>query len=347
MGVTVGDVAEAAKVSATTVSLCFQENSRISAKTRQRVLSVAEKLGYVPNQFARRLRSGKSQLIALLVAEMHSPSIIEIISGVERACIEQGYNALVFNTFRDIEIEKKVVQSACELKVEGIIVMASEEKNERLLQLCESHFPLVYLNSLPPIPDCSHIIYDMEMITKTGMGYLLGLGHRRILLVTSEENSKKFSSFAHFEKAYGKALKKQGIKIDPRLIRYGGTTIEDGRNAVTNVIQEGVDFSAVFAICDEAALGVIEGLEQHGKRVPIDVSVLGIDNISTSALSRIGLTTIEMYNTSSDEKNLGTLAAKMLLRAIGNNGESPVEFLVLKPNLIERQSCRRILSGSE
>lgn len=341
MGVTVGDVAEAAKVSATTVSLCFQEESRISAKTRQRVLKVAEKLGYVPNQFARRLRSGKSQLIALLVAEMHSPSIIEIISGVERACIEHGYNALVFNTFRDIEVEKKVVQSACELKAEGIIVMASEEKNDRILQLCESHFPLVYLNSLPPIPDCSHIIYDMDAITKTGMEYLLSLGHRRILLVNSDKNSKNFSSFARFEEAYRKVLKKQRLQIDPQLIRYSGTTIEDGRNAITNAIQDGVDFSAVFAICDEAALGVIEGLEQHGKKVPKDVSVLGIDNIDVSALNRIGLTTIEIYNATSAEKNLGTLAAKILLQAIENGVETPAESIILKPHLIERQSCRK------
>lgn len=342
MGVTVHDVAQAAKVSATTVSLCFQEESRISAKTRQRVLDAAERLGYVPNQFARRLRSGKSQLIALLVAEMHSPSIIEIISGVERASIEHGYNALVFNTFRDVEIEKKVVQSACELKAEGIIVMASEEKNERLLQLCESHFPLVYLNSLPPVPDCSHIIYDMAAITRTGMEYLLGLGHRRILLVNSEENSKNFSSFARFEKAYRRALKKQGIKIDPQLIRYSGTTIEDGRDAINDAIQDGVDFSAVFAICDVAALGVIEALEQHGKKVPKDVSVLGIDNIDISALSRIDLTTIEIHNAASHEKNLGTLAAKILLRAIENGAEAPAESVVLKPRLVQRQSCRSI-----
>lgn len=343
MGVTVADVAKAAKVSATTVSLSFQKESRISLKTRQRVLKVAEKLGYVPNQFARRLRSGKSQLIALLVAEMHSPSIIKIISGVERACIEHGYNALVFNTFRDIEIETKVVQSACELKAEGIIVMASEEKNERLLQLCESNFPLVYLNSLPPIPDRSYIIYDMEAITKTGMEYLLNLGHRRILMVNSEENSKNFSSFARFEKSYRAALRKQGIKIDPQLIRYSGTTIDDGRNAVTKAIQDGVDFSAVFAICDEAALGVIEGLEQHGKKVPRDVSVLGIDNIDVSALNRIELTTIEIYNATSDEENLGMLAAKMLMRAINNDVETVAESIVLKSRLIERQSCRKFL----
>lgn len=341
MGVTVGDVAEAAKVSATTVSLCFQEGSRISAKTRQRVLSMAEKMGYVPNQFARRLRSGKSRLIALLVAEMHSPSIIKIISGVERACIEQGYNALVFNTFRDIEIEKKVVLSACELKAEGIIVMASEEKNERLLQLGENHFPLVFLNSLPPVPNCSHIIYDMEGIAQTGMEYLLGLGHRQILLVNSEESVKNFSSFARFEKGYRTALRKRRIKIDPQLIRYSGTTIEDGRTAVTNAIQDGVDFSAVFAICDEAALGVIEGLEQHRKKVPRDVSVLGIDNIAVSALNRIGLTTIEIYNVASEEKNLGMLAAKILLRAIENGGGISAESIVLKPRLIERQSCRK------
>jgi DNA-binding LacI/PurR family transcriptional regulator len=74
--------------------------------------------------------------------------------------------------------------------------------------------------------------------------------------------------------------------------------------------------------------------------VPRDVSVLGIDNIAVSALNRIGLTTIEIYNASSDEKNLGMLAAKILLQAIDNGDGTSAESIVLKPRLVERQSCR-------
>lgn len=337
MGVTAADVAKAAKVSDTTVALCFQEESRISAKTRQRVLETAKKLGYVPNQFARRLRAGKSRLIALLVAETHSASIAEIIADVERACIGKGYNVLVFNTFRDIEIEKHVVQSACELMVEGIIVMASEETNEQLLQLCREHFPVVYLNSLPPVASCNHIIYDMEAVGSMGTEYLLGLGHKRILLINSEERSKKFSSFARLENNYRRTLQKHGIKLNPRLTRYAGTTMEDGYNAIKRALDEGIEFSAVLAICDEAAFGAIECLEEHGRKVPDEVSVLGIDNVNVSALSRISLTTIEIYNNT--QKKLGNLATDLLFDAIENGKNAMGKSVVLTPRLIKRNSC--------
>jgi LacI family transcriptional regulator len=336
--VTVLDVAQAAQVSATTVSLSFQEESRVSPATRNRVLATAQQLGYIPNQFARRLRSGKSRLIGLLVAEMHSPRIAQVIADVERLGIEQGYNVLVFNTFRDIEIEKRVVQSASELSVEGIIIMACEEKNERLDQMCAAHFPLVYLNSLPPQTQCPHIIYDMEKVASIGMKYLLRLGHRKILLLNSEKKFENFSSFSRLEKTFRATLKKRGIACNPDFIRYCGTTIEAGRNAIAEALQEGLDFSAVFAVCDATALGAIESLEASGHQVPRDVSVLGIDNIEIAALSRINLSTIQIDST---KRGLGELAMHLLFQTIEKGEYTPEQKIVLQPRLIERQSCRQ------
>lgn len=337
MRVTIAEIAETAKVSATTVSLCFQENSRVSPPTRQRVLQAAKRLGYIPNQFARRLRSGKSQLIGLLVAEMHSSSIAQIIADVERLGIEKGYNVLVFNTFRDIEIEKRVVQSARELSVEGLIVMACEEKNEHLDQLCAARFPMVYLNSMPPQKQCPHIIYNMQEVARIGTEYLLGLGHRNILLLNSEKRFQHFSSFSSLEKTFCATLQKHGIPGNPDFIRHCGTTIEAGRDAISEALQEGLDFSAVFAVCDATALGAIEGLEAGKKKVPRDVSVLGIDNIEVAALNRINLSTIEIDST---KRGLGEVAAQLLFQTIENGAYTLDQKIVLQPRLIQRKTCR-------
>jgi LacI family transcriptional regulator len=335
--ITIADVAKTANVSATTVSLCFQEESRVSPQTRAHVLTTAQRLGYIPNQFARRLRSGKSRLIGLLVAEMHSASIARLIADVERFSIERGYNVLVFNTFRDIAIEKRVVQSARELSVEGLIIMACEEKNEWLDQLCAAHFPLVYLNSMPPQQQCPHIIYDMEAVARIGTEYLLALGHRNILLLNSEKKFKKFSSFARLENTFRATLRSRNIPCAPNSVRYCGTTIEAGRDAVENALREGHDFSAVFAVCDATALGVIEGLEANGKKVPRDISVLGIDNIEVAALSRINLSTIQIDST---QQGLGELSARLLFQIIESGDYLPNQNVILQPRLIERQTCR-------
>jgi LacI family transcriptional regulator len=304
------------------------------------VRAVAAQLGYVPNQFARRLRSGKSRLIGLLVAEVYTPFMAEIIAGVESEIVEQGYNVLVFSTFRDIEIEKRVVQSVCELMVEGIIVAACEEENPLLRQLCENRFPLVYLDSRPPLPDCAYVMNDMEAVARLGMEYLLRLGHRRILLVNGEERIKSFSAFAALENEYRAALQESGVAPDDALIRYHGITLRDGYDAVQSALEEGVEFSAVFAVSDHVALGVIECLEAHGKKVPDDVSVLGIDNSEISGLSRIGLSTIETYHKTSGKEDMGTLAAHSLLEMIGQEGSTPAPPIILKPRLVRRHSCR-------
>jgi LacI family transcriptional regulator len=306
------------------------------------VRGIAARLGYVPNQFARRLRSGKSRLIGLLVAEVYTPFMAEIIAGVERAIVEKGYNVLVFSTFRDIEIEKRVVQSVCELMVEGIIITACEAENPLLRQLCESRFPLVYLDSKPPLPDCAYVMNDMEAVARLGTEYLLRLGHRRILLVNGEARIKSFSAFAALESAYRVALQKAGVKPDDALIRYQGISLRDGYAAVQDALEEGVDFSAVFAVSDNVALGVIECLEAHGKKVPDDVSVLGIDNSEISGLSRIGLSTIETYHKTSGKEDMGTLAAQSLLKMIEQDGSTPAPPIILRPRLVRRQSCQDI-----
>ncbi len=341
MAVTIADVARDAEVSETTVSLCFRKGSRISASTRTHVRSVAAQLGYVPNQFARRLRSGKSRLIALLVAEVYTPFMAEIVAGVESAIVENGYNVLVFSTLRDIEIEKRVLQSVCELMVEGIIVAACEEENPLLRQLCASRFPLVHLDSQPPLPGCAYVMNDMEAIARLGTEHLLELGHRRILLVNGEARNKSFSAFSGLESGYRTALEKVDVVPDPELIRYHGIAMRDGYAAVQRALEQNVDFSAVFAVSDYVALGVIECLEANGKKVPEDIAVLGIDNSEVSGLSRIGLSTIESQYKTSGKADMGTLAAQSLLEMIECGGSTPAHEIILKPRLVPRQSCKQ------
>ncbi|MHB1459520.1 MAG: LacI family DNA-binding transcriptional regulator, partial [Armatimonadota bacterium] len=122
MPVTILDVAKTAGVSPSTVSLCFKGKTRISDSTRKRVLEIAREIGYVPNQFARRLRLGKSKLIVLIVPEIDTPFISDIVTTVEKTLAVDGYHVLVFSTFRNIELEKRAVQAAMELSVEGVII---------------------------------------------------------------------------------------------------------------------------------------------------------------------------------------------------------------------------------
>ncbi|MHB1459266.1 MAG: LacI family DNA-binding transcriptional regulator [Armatimonadota bacterium] len=344
MTVTILDVAERAGVSATTVSLCFKGKTRISNATRQRVLETARQIGYVPNQFARRLRLGKSKLIVLIVPEIDTPFISDIVSTVEKTLADDGYHVLIFSTFRSIDLEMRAVQAAMELSVEGVIIAACEKENENLKQLHESQCAVIYIDSTPSDGEqSSYVINDIGSAGALGTEYLLRLGHHNVLLINGSEEHINFSSFRLLAEAYNSTLDKHGIIPDQRLIVNQGLYIDDGFKAVEKALADNVEFSSVFAISDLVALGAIQCLERHGYRVPEDVSVLGIDNIEVANLDRIGLTTIEMYNPHVDNKSIGHAAAQMLVQVIASGDPATCEsrHVVFKPRLVFRNSCRR------
>lgn len=344
MKVTISDVAERSGVSTTTVSLCYKEGSRVSNATRQKVLAAAREIGYVPNQFARRLRLGKSKLIVLIVPEIDTPFISDIVTTVEETLARDGYNVVVFSTFRDIDLEKKAVQAAMELSVEGVIVAACEKYNENLEHLRRSTCPVVFVDSIPSDSfEGNYVINDMTAAGGLGTEYLLRLGHRDILLINGPEHHKHFSSFKHLADAYNAMLDKYEIGPSQHMIVNTGLYIEDGFKAIERALAEDLSFSAVFAVSDWVALGAIQCLERHGYRVPDDVSVLGIDNIAAAGLDRINLTSIEMYNPYSSKQTMGCAAARMLLQAIQSEDASSCKgkSIVFKPRLVFRNSCKQ------
>ncbi|MHB9036616.1 MAG: LacI family DNA-binding transcriptional regulator [Armatimonadota bacterium] len=344
MPVTISDVAKRAGVSATTVSLCFKEGTRISDVTRNKVLGVAREIGYVPNEFARRLRLGRSRLIVLIVPEIDTPFISDIVSTVEETLASDGYHVLIFSTFRNIDLEKRAVQAAMELSVEGVIIAACEKENENLAQLRESGCPVIFIDSIPITKeDSNYVVNDISAAGSLGTEYLLRLGHSNMLLINGPEQHRHFSSFKHLAGAFWNTLDKHEIAPDQRLIINQGLYIEDGYKAVEKALADNLDFSAVFAVSDWVALGAIQCLERHGFRVPEDVSVLGIDNISVASLDRIALTTIEMYNPHSSKESMGYAAAQMLLKVLRSENPAACQnkSVVFKPKLVFRNSCRQ------
>lgn len=324
----------------TTVSLCFQEGSRISDKTRKKVLAAAKEIGYVPNQFARRLRLGKSRLVGLVVTEVDTPFVADIIAGVEQTLAAEGYNVLVFSTFRDIQTEKNVVRAAYEMMAEGLIVAACEEKNSVLQNLSNIDYPIVYVDSIPPESNGAYVINDMDAIARLGLEHLLSLGHKDILIINGQEVYRNFSSFLKFDNTYRSVFANNGIKVREELLRYGGAYIKDGCSAISSALDDGVDFSAVFAISDMVALGVIEGLERRGLSVPRDISVIGIDDSEVSSLKRIGLSTIATCSNESGKQNMGVIAANILLDMLSTeNSQTSTKNVILRPHLVLRDSC--------
>lgn len=335
--ITVSEIAKKAGVSATTVSLCFQKDSRISEKTRKKVLDIASNHGYFPNKIAQMLRCGESNLIGIVVSESDTPFMQDIVTNAEKVLSENGYNVMIFSTYREIEREREVLTAAMEFKARGLIVTACERDDPELISISKSGLPLVCVDSQPKNVKSHLILEDMEGISKMGVNYLLGLGHRKILFLNAWKEHEHFTSFATFNRVCKETLAANNVELGGKYFKNAGLYVKDGFKAVTEALWDGLDFTAVFCISDNVAVGAIDALEEKGKKIPTDVSVLGIDDSEIAKLKRISLTTIGT-SYGNTYMHIGEMAADLLIRSIDDE-TYPLKEIIMLPKLVERDSC--------
>ena len=216
----------------------------------------------------------------------------------------------------------------------GLIVCACERENEVLSNLS---IPVVCVDSVPPKVNSHYIIEDMDSIVRCGLDYLFSLGHEKILFVNGSENEEHFNSFIHFSKAAKKYMREKGLEPGKKYFVNGGIYIKDGYKAVSQALWQDLDFTAVFCISDNVAIGAIDALEEKGRSVPDQVSVLGIDNSEIGKLRRISLTTVSTYY-GDNYMHIGEMAADLLLKSV-NNKDYPLKKIVMEPKLVVRGSC--------
>jgi len=335
--ITVNEIAKLAGVSATTVSLCFKEKSRISENTRKKVLEIASKHGYFPNKIAQILKKGSSNLVGIVVSEFDTPFMQEIVTNAERYLSDVGYKVMIFSTYRDLEKEKEALTQLMEFQACGLIVCACERENDLLSRISKS-LPTVCVDSEPPNVNSHYIIENMTGIVKTGLDYLLSLGHEKILFINGSKKEEHFKSFKLFNDTSKEYLKTKGIELGKKYFINGGIYIKDGYNAIQQALWQNLDFSAVFCISDNVAVGVMEALDEKGISIPEEVSVLGVDDSEMAKLRRINLTTI-VTTYGKNYMHIGEMAADLLIKSLRDK-DYPLKKIIMEPKLVVRGSCK-------
>ncbi len=284
--VTSADVAKLAKVSQSAVSRTFTPGGSVSADTRARVLKAASDLGYRPNALARAMISGRSRLIALLVAYLDNQFYPVVLERLSRSLQARGYHVLLFMT--EPGKQDQVVQQIMQYQIEGI-VMASATLSSRLARECaKTGIPVVLFNRYVASSPASSVTSDNIEGGRLVARFLVDGGHERIAFIAGLEDS---STNRDREAGFYKGLAEQGVTAWARDV--GGYTFEGAARAARSLFGQADRPDAVFVANDHMAFSVMDVLRQELKlRIPEDVSVIGYDDVPEAAWAGYRLTTI-------------------------------------------------------
>ncbi|TNY36177.1 LacI family DNA-binding transcriptional regulator [Thermomonospora catenispora] len=312
MPVTIRDVAKASGVHVSTVSRTFSAPHLVNAETRSRVLAVAERLGYRPNRAARSLTTGRTGNIGLIVADLADPFFPPLIKAAQAAARRQDYHLFVADTDENPAEEEELIL-AFSKQVDGIVLCSPRLPNKALEKLAK-RVPFVLVNRR--IRGLTTVVMDVAQGARAAMAHLMGLGHRRIAVVTGPSGSW---TGGEIRKAVTETPDADTVVIGPHR-----PTEEGGSAVAARVAESGV--TGVLAYNDLVAIGLIEGLAGLGVSVPGDISVIGFDDSVTGRLYRPRLTTVAM-----PAGDAGRMAVDLLVQSMSAS-------TVLETHLVVRES---------
>jgi LacI family transcriptional regulator len=304
----------------------------ISEATRRRVLDAARKLNYHPDSAARKLVSGKSRMLGLVLRQ--SPEQVfadaflpQVILGLGQATARQGFHVLLSPL--EPNDHAGYTRLIHEKHVDGIIMSGPRQADQDLIDLHRSSVPLMLMGQMPGT-DLPFVDVDAMKGAAAAVGHLVQLGHQRIGFVTNA--SLDYTSAQHRLAGYRQALEQAGLPYDAALVRMGNFTPASGVAAMEELLELNPRPTAVFAASDVVALGAMQAIKRAGLRIPEDVAVVGFDDVPLVGFTDPPLTTIRL-----PAYGLGWAAGERLARVIQGD-ELDQRGVFLETELIVRES---------
>jgi LacI family transcriptional regulator len=328
--VTVIDIAHAAGVSKSTVSLVLQGSSLVNEATRAKVNAVIRELGYVYNRGAANLRQAKSKIVGIVVNDLTNSFFAELAVGVDMVVQSAGYVQFLSNTGESIDRQREVVASMREHGISGLIVSpARGTEAADFKSLTNAGIPVVIVVRNIPGAKVSSLVSDNLAGASAAVEHLASLGHRRIAFMGGFANT---AVFAERLGGYRDALAKAGIAFDDDLAVATAPSRAGGVEAVGRAMLLADKPTAAVCFNDAVAFGVCDGLRARRLEPGLDFAVVGFDDVIEAESAVPALTTISV-----DPQGMGRRAAQLLLKQI-NSGKVEAEAIVSAVRLVVRQS---------
>lgn len=330
MQITLKDIARMADVAESTVSRALNDKPGVGRETKLKILKIAKENNYRPNQLARGLAAKKTNMLAVILAEMDSPGNIEIVKSIEKAAESRGYQIILCNTNNQEEKEKSYLSLLESNQVDGAIFIGGKLVGSHLLRASFSQDnTIVLVNRLAEENFFTSVLTDYSRGIYKAVEHLVEEGFKKIALVCGDNDDlieeEKISG-------YQEALENSGLEINDNLIFSTAADRQAGYNVFLEIISGDVIPDAFISTRELTTIGLVEAIKMGGYFIPDDFAVVGYgDNILTSVIDP-PLTVL-----SEPVEKLGQYSLDFLLKLI-NKEQASQQIKVLTPELIIRES---------
>jgi DNA-binding LacI/PurR family transcriptional regulator len=326
------DVAKLAGVSVSTVSRVISNSIPVDEKTREKVERAIEAVNFKPNLLAQGLRSKSGNIIGLIVPEILHESFIYFIKYIERYVSEIGFNLIIGNTSNKPKLESEIIDNMIRRNVDGIIFSRVSDKSKVMRIIEKTDIPVVIIDRALGQEDIPTVVLDNYDAGRLCAEHLVALGHEKFACITGPRDI--FLSRDRL-RGFVDVLKKNGLGLPESNIFEGDFKFETGKKGMQYFLETGAEFTAIWGQNDLMAIGAMNELVRRGRRIPDDISVVGMDNINAAEMLVPSLTTITQ-----PFEEMARISVDMILKE--RNGETiPEKRVVLSPGILIRETTSR------
>jgi len=337
--ITINDIAKKAGVSKTSVSYAFNDPGRLPKETVQRILEIAKEIRYVPNPIARSMTTGRTGALGVLLPMsipeiIPSPFLSEFLFGISEVCTEVGFSIMLVPP-----IMGSMEQAISNAAVDGFITLGVEENTEAMVMLRRRNIPFITVDS-DPIAGVPAVNIEDEVGARAVMDYVLKAGHRNLVIIAiKSETPCRFQEYVGTLRqrmnGYLSALENFDLELDGDQVRLleCESTVSAGQEIFKHLWNSQTKPTAIVAMSDVIAVGIISAAKEQGVRIPADLSIVGFDDIPIASIVFPALTTV-----SQPIYGKGELAATLLIQNI--KGKHKDAHHILPTKLIIRESVR-------
>ena len=333
--ITIYDIARIAGVSAATVSRVLNNTIYVKDTTRKKVQSIIDEYNFQPNPIAKGLITKETKLIGCLLPDITNPFYNQFFLEAEKAALHYGYTMLLANSDNSADIEYGNLKGIVDKQIDGLIFAGEiidagkSEKPSGISNIISKDIPIVNVNGQLDGPNCYQVHTDEAKGIRSSVEYLYRLGHTDMMLVGGMEGH--YSTDIKVQE-FRNTLHTLGLPEPQNLIMQSHWSLEDGRKCFVRLMQEDKLPSAIIAMNDLIAIGILQEAVKHGLRIPNDISIIGYDNIYWSKIFIPALTTVDQNYTKLAETTINILLDAM-------DGKKSEKITTIPTSLVVRDSC--------
>ena len=333
---TIRDVAKLAGVAPITVSRVINNSDYVKQTTRERVEIAIDELGYIPNTLGVSLRSRQTMTLAVVITDITNPFWTTVTRGIEDVAQANGFSTILCNTDESEEKQEQYIQMLLRRRIDGILLVPSSSNPDPIKLIKKQNIPVVLMDRYVSDVDVDMVRSDSEkgayLITK----HLLSLGHQRIAMLSGPED---ISTSIDRVAGYRRAFRDAGLPKSAEQIYWGEYTQESGYEMAKQMLTQFQNSTALVTSNNFIAIGAMRLLHERKIRVPEDMALVTIDDLS-STFTITPFFTVALQSAS----EMGKQAAQLLLNRVNGVIDSPCQEIILPVQMIIRDSSGESIS---